>query len=276
MPPLIAIENLHHSFADGWDALNGVTLRIDAGEYTALIGPNGSGKTTLAKHLNGLLKPTSGQVLVNGTDTREASVSALARLVGYCFQNPDHQIFCASVREELAFGPTALDLSPGEVTERVEAELAAFGLAGLRERPPAVLPPGLRRRVALASVLTTRPRLLILDEPGVGLDAREQADVFARIAAYNEAGNAVLLISHDMGAVSRYSRRCLLMAAGQLVADGPPNRILCDAGALADAGMQPPTMSRLSLATSDLGLPPLMLSPEEYGRALLRLREERS
>lgn len=275
MRELIIADGLHHSFSDGWDALNGVTLRVNEGEYVSLIGPNGSGKTTLAKHLNGLLKPTSGRVLVAGADTREATVSTLARLVGYCFQNPDHQIFCASVREELAFGPTALGLSRSEVRDRVESELEAFGLTTLAERPPAVLTPGLRRRVALASVLTTRPHLLILDEPGVALDAREQDEVFARVTAYNREGNAVLLISHDMRAVTEHSGRCLLMSAGQLVADGPPDQVLYDVRAMATAGMQPPTMSRLTNATADLGLPARLLDPEQYGRAVLDLIEAR-
>ncbi len=276
MSALIAVENLHHSFADGWDALNGVSLNIAEGEYVALIGPNGSGKTTLAKHFNGLLKPTAGRVLVAGADTRAAGVSVLARLVGYCFQNPDHQIFCATVREELAFGPAALGLGREAVAERVQEEMEAFGLTDLAERPPAVLSPGLRRRVALASVLATRPRLLILDEPGVGLDAREQEEVFARIDAYNRSGNAVLLISHDMNAVARRSSRCLLMAAGRVIADGSPTQVLYEADVLEAVGMQTPTMSRLARRTAGLGLPDRMVSPEEYGEALLgRLRAPR-
>ncbi|NPV06506.1 MAG: ATP-binding cassette domain-containing protein [Anaerolineae bacterium] len=271
MPGLVEVENLHHSFPDGWDALNGVSLRLDAGEYVALIGPNGSGKTTLAKHLNGLLKPTSGRVVVAGMDTRQVQVSTLARTVGYVFQNPDHQIFCATVREELSFGPSALQVPPEEAADRVQQEMRAFGLMDVAERPPAVLSPGLRRRVALASVLTTRPRLLILDEPGVGLDAREQEEVFARLAAYNTEGNAVLLISHDMRAVAQQARRCLLLAEGRVVADGHPSSVLYDSKALAEAGMQPPTMSRLAQATADLGLPARLLSPQEFGRAYLEL-----
>jgi energy-coupling factor transporter ATP-binding protein EcfA2 len=268
---LVEIEGLHHSFPDGWDALNGITLSLEVGSYVALIGPNGSGKTTLAKHLNGLLKPTSGRVMVAGRDTRTTPVAELARTVGYVFQNPDHQIFSATVREELSFGPTALGVPPEEAAERVRYELEAFGLLEVAERPPAVLSPGLRRRVALASVLTTRPRLLILDEPGVGLDAREQEEVFARVAAYNAEGNAVLLISHDMRAVARYTNRCLLLAGGRVVADGDPATVLYDAAAQAQAGMVPPTMARLAQATADLGLPRRLLSPEEFGRAYLAL-----
>lgn len=271
----IAISDLRHSFADGWDALNGVTLNLAEGEYVALIGPNGSGKSTLAKHLNGLLKPTSGTVLIGDRDTRHHSVTDLARTVGYVFQNPDHQIFCPTVREELAFGPNALGLEADVVQAQVEAELASFGLTELADTPPATLPIGFRRKVALAAVLASRPSVLILDEPTAGLDADEQTALEGRLEAYCALGNTIILISHDLAAVLRLTERALLLHAGQLMADGPPSRVLYDAKALQAAGMQPPTLARLAAALADLGMPQEALTPHALAQAYRALREGR-
>ena len=268
--PLIEIRDLRHSFSDGWDALNGISLAVEPGDYVALIGPNGSGKTTLAKHLNGLLTPTSGRVVVAGMDTRRTDVATLARHVGYVFQNPDHQIFCASVRDELAFGPRTQGVPAAEVEERVAEELCAFSLEGLSERPPAILPPGQRRRVAVASVLAARPEILILDEPSVGLDAREQDDLFARVDEYNRSGHTVLLISHDMQLVARHARRCLLLSRGAVLADGTPESVLSDVAAIDLAGMRPPSLVLLARA---LALPRALLDVEQLGGTLLTLLE---
>jgi energy-coupling factor transporter ATP-binding protein EcfA2 len=271
MPPLVVITGLGHSFPDGWDALNGISLTIGPGEYLALIGPNGSGKTTLAKHLNGLLKPTVGRVMVAGNDTRSASVALLARHVGYVFQNPDHQIFSPSVREELSFGPRVQGVAPGEAERRVEEEMAALGLAGLAERPPAILPAGLRRRVAIASVLTARPDLLILDEPNAGLDVKEQEDVFRRVSEYNTAGHAVVLISHDMHLVARWASRCLLLSQGSIIADSTPSAVLGDTGIIERAGMRPPMLAQLTQALAPYGMTTAALSVPAVGDAYLSL-----
>jgi len=275
MPPLVEISGLHHSFPDGWEALNGIDLRIDPDEYVALIGPNGSGKTTLAKHLNGLLKPTQGSVTVAGLDTRAVDVARLARHVGYVFQNPDHQIFNATVWEELAFAPRAQGVPEPEVRRRVAEELAAFNLGTVAESPPAILSAGLRRRIAVASVLTARPDLLVLDEPTVGLDAIGRAEVLQRVAAYHAAGHTILLISHDMQEVARWSKRCLLLSDGVIVEDGSPAQVLYNTEALRHAGMSPPPLVSLSQAMADVGMPQGCLSPEDFGRAYLNLLESR-
>ena len=271
MPPLVVVEELHHSFPDGWEALSGVSLSIERGEFLALIGPNGSGKTTLAKHLNGLLKPSRGRVLVAGMDTREVPVSTLAKHVGYVFQNPDHQIFSPTVDEELAFGPREQGVPAEEVQERVARELEAFGLAPYAQVPPAVLPPSLRRKVAVASVLTTCPELLILDEPTVGLDALEQEELLQRVAAYRDAGGTVLLISHDLELVGRWASRCALLSAGRLVALGAPEEVLTDVEGLLAAGMRPPALVQLSALLPELGLPKRLFCPEELALLLAPL-----
>ncbi len=274
--PLIEVTDLHHSFPDGWDALDGVNFAVEAGEYVALIGPNGSGKTTLAKHLNGLLKPTSGRVLVAGMDTAHGSVAALARRVGYVFQNPDHQIFCTTVEEEISFAPRAQGLPPEIVGNRAQEEMRAFGLVEVAARPPAILSPGLRRKVAIASVLAAQPDLLVLDEPSVGLDAHEQEDVLARVSDYRHDGRSVVLITHDMALVTRWATRCLLLSEGRILADGTPGAVLGDSSALARAGMRPPALARLAQALAPLGMPTDAVQVEAFGRAYLELVEGRS
>src|SRR5581483_11930107 len=168
-PPLIQVQDVWFTYPGGVQALRGVNLQVSAGERLALLGRNGSGKTTLAKHLNGLLVPTRGRVLVAGVETVGQDVGRLAALVGYVFQNPDHQLFSRSVREELAFGPRNLGLPPGEVARRVEAALRQFGLEEAADTPPAILGFAERRLVAVASVVAMRPAALVLDEPFAGL-----------------------------------------------------------------------------------------------------------
>jgi energy-coupling factor transport system ATP-binding protein len=176
----IVVRDLWYRYGGEVTALRGVDFEIKDGDYVAVIGQNGSGKTTLVKHFNGLLRPTQGRVLVKHTtrnarhgtlkDTESLTVGQLAQTVGYVFQNPDHQIFCATTREEIAFGPRNLGLSETEVKRRVEEALVRFNLEQYADRPPAVLGYGLRRKIGVAAVYSMQPRIFILDEPTTGLD----------------------------------------------------------------------------------------------------------
>ena len=223
--PQLALEQVSFNYPDGTAALRDVSLAVAAGEFVALLGANGSGKTTLAKHLNGLLKPTSGCVRVNGRDTRPMRVAELARQVGYVFQNPDHQIFAATVEEEIAFGLRLQGLSQAEVAERVDWALAAFALTPYRELPPALLGWGQRRQVAMAAVLATRPQVLVLDEPTGGLDARSRDALMAAVTTFNRSGGTVILITHNMRLVAEYASRAVVMAGGQVVFDAAPRAL---------------------------------------------------
>jgi energy-coupling factor transporter ATP-binding protein EcfA2 len=156
MAPVIEVKNLHHRYPNGFHALRGISVAVERGEFLAIIGQNGSGKTTLVKHLNGLLRATSGSVHVNGLDVSRRKVSEMAQMVGYCFQNPDHQIFCESVHKEVSFGPQNLHLSQAEVDQRVEEALGAVSLLDLKDRIPRELSKGQRKRVAVAAVLSMR------------------------------------------------------------------------------------------------------------------------
>jgi len=216
---MITVEDVHFSYG-GREVLRGVSLILGQ-EILALVGPNGSGKTTLAKHLNGLLKPTRGRVLVDGMDTREHTVAELSRKVGYVFQNPEHMFFEETVFREVAFGPKNLGLSEEEVEERVRWALGAVGLGGFEERTPYSLSGGEKQRLAIACVLAMKPKYLVLDEPTTGLDLKAERSVVEVIKSLKERGHGILLITHDMDLVLELADRVVLLRGGRKVFDGP-------------------------------------------------------
>ncbi|WP_457743001.1 energy-coupling factor ABC transporter ATP-binding protein [Thermococcus sp.] len=216
---MIVVENLHFAY-NGREVLRGIDLTMGK-EILALVGPNGSGKTTLAKHLNGLLKPLRGSVLVDGLDTREHTVAELSGKVGYVFQNPEHMFFEESVFEEVAFGPKNLGLDDKEIEERVRWALQAVGLEGFEERTPYSLSGGEKQRLAIACVLAMKPKYLILDEPTTGLDLKAERSVVEVIKSLRESGHGILLITHDMDLVLELAERVVLLDDGRKAFDGP-------------------------------------------------------
>lgn len=243
--PFLCVEDVTFSYEGGARALDGVSLTIDAGEFVAIIGQNGSGKTTLAKHLNGLLSPSAGRVLLRGMDMRTLPINTVAADVGYVFQNPDHQIFAATVHEEVAFGPQNLSLPPPEVEDRVHAALVAVGLTGLEGEDPFLLGKGQRQRLAVASVLALRPRLLILDEPTTGLDYLEQRRMMDLFAQLHAQGIAIVMITHTPWVVAEYARRGVLMVDGRVLLDAPLRTLLAQEGLLEQAHFCAPDITRL-------------------------------
>jgi energy-coupling factor transport system ATP-binding protein len=243
--PFLSVEDVTFSYEGGAPALDGVSLTIDVGEFVAIIGQNGSGKTTLAKHLNGLLSPSAGRVLLRGVDLRTLPINTVAADVGYVFQNPDHQIFAATVHEEVAFGPHNLSLPPPEVEDRVHAALVAVGLTGLEDADPFLLGKGQRQRLAVASVLALRPRLLILDEPTTGLDYLEQRRMMDLFAQLHAQGIAIVMITHTPWVVAEYARRGVLMADGRVLLDAPLRTLLAQEGLLEQAHFCAPDITRL-------------------------------
>jgi energy-coupling factor transport system ATP-binding protein len=230
-----------------------VSLELPPGDFVALLGPNGSGKTTLAKHLDGLIRPSTGRVMVGGRDTRSASVAQLARQVGYLFQNPDHQIFAATVKEEVAFGPRSQGL-PTEACERRVAEvLDLFSLASWADVPPASLGFAQRRQVALAAVLAARPPVLILDEPTGGVDARGREEITAAIAGFNSVGGTNS-DHHDMPVVAEYARRAVVLVEGRVLYDGPVPGLFGRRDLVAQAGLSLPPVVRLASRLARHGL----------------------
>ena len=243
-PPLVEVRDLHHRYPDGHEALAGVNLALHAGEFVALIGRNGSGKTTLAKHLNGLLTPTAGHALVGGRSVRELSLAQLAQTVGYVFQDPDHQLFAATVVDEVAFGPRNLGLPAAEVSARVAEALAAVDLHE-RDVDPFVLDKGARQRLAVAAVLALRPDVLVLDEPTTGLDFPEQQQIMELLRRLHGTGRTIVIITHTPWVIAEYAERVVLLADGRLRYDGPLRPFFADDALVAAAAFRPPDVTRL-------------------------------
>jgi energy-coupling factor transporter ATP-binding protein EcfA2 len=268
--PLVEAESITFHYESGAAALMEVSVRIAARDFIALIGQNGSGKTTLAKHLNGLLHPNSGCVLLSGRNLRELPMNTVAADVGYVFQNPDHQIFAATVIDEVAFGPRNFGLAPSEVTGRVQGALEAVGLRGLEAADPFLLGKGQRQRLAVASLLAMQPRLLILDEPTTGLDYDEQRRMMDLLARLHTQGMAILIITHSPWVVAEYAERGVLMGAGRILFDGPLRALFAEEELLARAHFQAPEITRLGRR---FGFTPL--SVEEFSRQLSAVSPQR-
>lgn len=219
----LVVEALVHVYrASGVRALDGVDLRIGAGERVALVGQNGSGKTTLVRHLNGLLRPSGGRVLIDGLDAATMTVARLARHVGLVFQDPDRQVFAGTVHDEVAFGPRNLGLRGEDLRAAVANALDACGLGGEERTNPYDLGQSRRKLLALASVLAMRTEVLVLDEPTTGQDRRGTDLVRQVVSAASAAGRTVLAISHDMAFVAETFERVVVMRSGRVVLDGTP------------------------------------------------------
>ena len=250
----LVVEGLAHDYPDGGvRALDRVDLRIVAGERVALVGQNGSGKTTLVRHLNGLLRPTEGRVLVDGVDAGTLTVAQLASRIGLVFQDPDRQVFAASVRAEVEFGPRNLGRSGPSLDTAVRDALAATGLEGEERTNPYDLGGSRRKLLALASVLAMDTPVLVLDEPTTGQDARGVDRVRSVIARATGEGRTVIAISHDMRFVAEAFERVIVMRAGQVILDGAPASAFAAESweALESTYLEPPLAARLG---SELGL----------------------
>jgi cobalt/nickel transport system ATP-binding protein len=233
---MIAARGLRFAYAGGRCALDGIDLDVAAGERVALLGPNGAGKTTLMLHLNGLLAG-DGHLDVAGLRVGRDDVRELRGRVGLVFQDPDDQLFMPTVREDVAFGPLNLGLSPAEALGRVEEALARVRMTHAADRPPHALSMGERRRVAIATVLAMRPRLLVLDEPSANLDPRARREL---VEVLEDVGDTMLVATHDLPLAAQLCERAVLLDAGRVVADGPVVELLADEALLARHDLELP------------------------------------
>jgi energy-coupling factor transport system ATP-binding protein len=229
--PELRLESVSHIYQQGGvRALDEVSLTIGPGEVVALVGQNGSGKTTLVRHLNGLLRPTSGRVLVEGQDAARRTVAQLAREVGLVFQDPDRQIFAGSVRSEVEFGPRNVGLHGDELRRAVDEALAVVGLTEVARTNPYDLGASRRKLLALASVIAMRTPVLVLDEPTTGQDMAGVQRVRHAMREARDAGRTVIAISHDMEFVATEFERVVVMGGGQVLADGTPTEVFAPSG----------------------------------------------
>jgi energy-coupling factor transporter ATP-binding protein EcfA2 len=243
---ILEVEAACFSYPDGPRVLDHISLTIAAGEFIAIVGQNGSGKTTLAKMSVGLLAPDSGKVLLEGRDRTTLRPAETAHEIGYVFQNPDHQIFADTVEAEVKFGPRNFGLDDREIESRCAEVLDAVGLENERATDPFLLGKGQRQRLAVASVLALRPRLLILDEPTTGLDYREQRKMMKLVSDLNAGGVAIVMITHTPWLVAEYARRVILMRAGRKLFDGPVREFFIEDELLRTSSFKPPEVTTLS------------------------------
>lgn len=274
---MIDVKNLEHRFTNSQggfhQALKGISLHIDEGEFVAIIGHNGSGKSTLAKHFNALLLPDKGQVIVKGMDTRDASnLWKIRQAVGMVFQNPDNQLIATTVEEDVAFGPENLGIEPQKIRYLVDQALESVGMSAFKNRAPHLLSGGQKQRVAIAGVVAMRPNVLVLDEPTAMLDPLGKKEVMDTVLKLNrEEGLTVVYITHFMEEAVQ-ADRLIVMADGLIVMDDTPRAVFSQVQKLKELGLDVPPMMELrdALALEGIDLPRDILTVEEMVMALCR------
>jgi cobalt/nickel transport system ATP-binding protein len=233
----LSLRDVCFRYPDGHVALDGITLEVPAGERVAVLGPNGAGKSTLCLHLNGILRPQSGTVAVDGVVVDDRTVRDVRRQVGVVFQDPDDMLFMPTVRQDVAFGPANLGLRREDIDERVSAALEMVGMLDAADRPPHHLSFGQRKRVAAAAVLAMDPQVLVLDEPSSNLDPRSRREFGEILAALPQT---LLLVTHDLPYAFELCQRAVIIDRGRVAADGPIDEILADTSLLARHALELP------------------------------------
>ena len=267
--PLIKVTDARYVYSNGAVlALDGVSLEIPEGQSVGIVGQNGSGKTTLTKLLNGLLKPTSGSIVVDGKDTAKNSVQQMSSTVGYVFQNPNHQLFAPSVTAELAFGPTNLKLPPEEITERIAHALEFFDIKQYAEMHPYRLSFPLRKLVGIASVFTMGPKVFVLDEPTTGQDHQTTKVINQLIHRLQDRGSTVICVSHDMPLLADVSERMIVMWNAKIIADGGAREVFGNTEVMERTHIAPPQVTQISLRLKSRKGKPASLSVAELSAEL--------
>lgn len=283
MEEIIRVENLTHTYGEGTpfcrSAVQDMSLAIYRGEFLGIIGHTGSGKSTLIQHLNGLLKPTSGRILLGGEDiwADPKKIRDVRFRVGLVFQYPEYQLFEETVYRDIAFGPTNMGLSKDEIDRRVRESAHFAGVTDdLLEKSPFALSGGQKRRVAIAGVIAMEPEVLVLDEPSAGLDPRGREELLAHIRAYHkERGNTVVLVSHSMDEIAQNVDRIAVLSDAHVLMSGTPREVFARADELVAAGLDVPQVTRVAMALRAKGLPiaPAVYTVAELKAALLALRK---
>lgn len=259
---IMKINNVNYIYNPGTPfekkALSDINLEVSKGEFIGLIGHTGSGKSTLVQHLNGLMKPTSGNIIIDGIDITEkdANLKSVRQKVGLVFQYPEHQLFEETVYKDIAFGPKNLDLSQEEIHIRVKEsmELVGLGFETLKDRSPFELSGGQKRRVAIAGVIAMKPKILVLDEPTAGLDPHGRDEILGEIEnLYKKEGITIILVSHSMEDVAKLVNRILVMHRGEIAMDGETREIFKRADELESLGLGIPQITKFMKSLREKG-----------------------
>ena len=272
---IIQMDHVTHCYEEGIDALYDVTLTIHEGEFVALLGRNGSGKTTLVSHLIGLLHPSQGKVTVTGLDTAATPTHILAKDVGFCFQNPNHQIVSFNVQDEMTFGLKAHGIDPGEYNRRIEKALQIVHMEEYAGAEVFDLGKGQKQRIALASVLTLEPKILVIDEPTTGQDPEMTEDIFEIIRTLNESGTTVLVITHKVDYAAMYAKRAIVLSYGHVTFDGPIDKLLLNESLMQENSLELPNITKLAKQLSEYGIPANTVHYDEMENYLKQMVEVR-
>jgi energy-coupling factor transporter ATP-binding protein EcfA2 len=271
--PIIEFHNVHYAYKDQTAALKGVNLAIYEGELVAILGHNGSGKTTLARHIIGLLQPAMGQVVVTGRDVRNTPTHELTQEIGFCFQNPNHQIVSFKVRDEMTFGLKAHNIDPAEFDQRVQHALELVDMLDVINAEIFDLGKGQKQRLALASVLTLNPKILVIDEPTTGQDPQMTKEIFDIIKNLNDLGTTVLMITHRVDYVAAYAHRAVVMNRGEIAFDGPVWELISSLEIMRANALELPDITKLALQLNKHGVPPWTIKYEQLEHYLQQLVE---
>lgn len=268
---IIRVNDLTFAYDDGTVALENINITIHKGEFVALIGQNGCGKTTLSKCLNGILKVKKGEVIVGGLHVeKKPEVKDLVKNIGYVFQNPDHQLFNSKVYDEIAYAPRNIGLDEKEVDIRVKEAAATAGVKEeLFEEQPVLLMKGLRQRVAIASILSLKPQVIIVDEPTTGQDYKQSLEIMEFLKELNEKyGHTILIITHEMHIVAQYAKRIMVMKKGEIFMDGTPGEIFSQPQRLMEGYVKPPMVTRMAQLIDETGASDGIINIEELKKVL--------
>lgn len=272
MSEIINVDHLTFAYSDGTVALEDINLKVEQGDFVALIGQNGCGKTTLSKCLNGILKPTKGTITINGINVEDKdNIKELVKNIGYVFQNPDHQLFNSKVYDEIAYAPRNIKLSEEEIDNRVKEAAATAGVREeLFQEHPCLLMKGLRQRIAIASILSLKPQIIIVDEPTTGQDYRQSLEIMAFLKELNEKfGHTIIIITHEMHIVAQYAKRILVMKKGGIYMDGTPGEIFSQPEKLKEGYVKPPLVTRMAQLLDKSGLHNDVINIEELKSILV-------
>ncbi len=234
---IIEFRNVSFTYPDGTAALRDVSFRITHGEAVGIVGPNGAGKTTLIMLMNGLILPGGGEVMVGEVPVTRKTLSEIRRKVGVVMQNPDDQLFMPTVREDVAFGPSNMELPPEVIEQRVDEALREVGALHLKDRPPHRLSGGQKKAVAIAGVIAMKPDILVMDEPTAGLDPGARRQLIEIVKGFRHSR---IIATHDLDLVLEVCERCILLHGGAIKRDGPPGEILLDAQLMQESGLALP------------------------------------